>query len=129
MSSRPSKSAAQVQGVKNLDIRRLWGKLHNNSYRENCYAYYREASFEPVSDSRTGSNRNRSGQQAGFIRRVLTNTTEKRAVLAIFGVLGLGIGVTRMLAMSSQTSSSERVDAYMDSLRADWEKYQKKLDK
>ncbi len=132
MSNQPSKSAGQVQTLRNLDLRRMWGKMHNSNFRDNCYAYYREATFAPTTSTGSGmhqrpSSRLGAGQQVGIMRRLINGATERKAVLALLGVLGLGIGVTRFLATNSQTNSPQRVEAYVDSLRSDWEQYQKKL--
>ena len=65
-----------------------------------------------------------AGSKMGFFRRMAVNSTEGKFVLALSAILALGIGVTTLLAYSSQTSSVSKVEAYMDSLRTDWDKYQ-----
>ena len=64
-----------------------------------------------------------------FMRRLSVNSTEKKVVMVVAGVLGLGIGITRMLAYSSQTNPVERVETYVEDLRGDWQKYQESVRK
>jgi len=129
-------SSGQVQSMKSMDVRRLWDKLHNSDYRDNCFTYYREASFEKESAPTQrnsgqfgGQRRQPSTKNMSLLRRLSVNSTEKRVILAVAGVLGLGIGITRALAYGSQTSPTQRVDSYVDSLRSDWEKYQENIAK
>ena len=129
-------AAGQVSSMKNLDVRRLWEKLHTADFRDNCYAYYREASFDkPESNQRIGMRGHpptapvRSGKKMGFLKRLAAKSTESRVVLAVGAVMGLGIGITRLLAYSSQSNPVDRVETYMDSLRTDWDKYQTTIKK
>ena len=129
MSTKQAGTASHVSSMKNLDVRRLWEKLHNNDFRDNCFAYYREATFEdrPATAGRTsqfGARPRRAQPQMGFMRRIAVRSTEGRVALVLAGVLGLGIGVTRLLAQGSQVSSNDRVEQFMDTLRKDWDQYQ-----
>lgn len=127
--------SGQVNSMRSMDVRRLWEKLHNSDFRENCFAYYREATFDKEdsgsSKHSSYSRRTKSSTQKNmhFLRRLSVNSTEKKVVLAVAGVLGLGIGITRMLAYSSQTNSVQRVESYVDDLRGDWQKYQESVRK
>lgn len=111
-----------MSSMKGVDVRRLWEKLHNSDVRENCYSYYREATFDPVETVKRSTTR--QPQKMSLMRRLAVNSTEGKVGLALCAILGVGIGVTRLLAYSSQTSSLERVDAHMDTLRRDWDQYQ-----
>jgi predicted carbohydrate-binding protein with CBM5 and CBM33 domain len=73
--------------------------------------------------------RAQSTKNMPFLRRISVNSTEKKAILVVAGVLGLGIGITRALAHGSQTNPAARVESYVDTLRADWEKYQEAIAK
>ena len=136
MSSKFTSSAGmsgQVNSMRSMDVRRLWEKLHNSDFRDNCFAYYREATFEKEDPAKhVAYTRQRSpGSQKNmsFFRRLSVNSTEKKVIVVVAGVLGLGIGITRMLAYSSQTNSVERVESYVDDLREDWKKYQEAVRK
>jgi hypothetical protein len=136
MSSKFTSSAGmsgQVNSMRSMDVRRLWEKLHNSDFRDNCFAYYREATFEKEDPAKHGSftRQRSSGSQKNmsFFRRLSVNSTEKKVIMVVAGVLGLGIGITRLLAYSSQTNSVERVESYVDDLREDWKKYQEAVRK
>lgn len=122
MSTKQAGTSSHVSSMKNLDVRRLWEKLHNNDFRNNCFAYYREATFEDRPAERTSRLQARS--QMGLMRRIAVRSTEGRVGLVLAGVLGLGIGITRLLAQGSQINSNDRVEQYMDTLRKDWDQYQ-----
>lgn len=111
-----------VSSMKTFDVRRLWGQTHNSSFRDNCYAYYREATFDPAE----GTKKTVYG---GFMRKLAANSTEKKVILAVLTVFSIGIGATSALAWSSQSAPDERVGAYVDSLRKDWEGYQESAKK
>jgi hypothetical protein len=121
--------------MKSMDVRRLWDKLHTSDYRDNCFSYYREASFESEVENsgrtRThlGGRKVQSTKNMPLLRRLSVNSTEKRAILVVAGVVGIGIGITRFLAYGSQTSPAGRVGSYVDNLRSDWEKYQETVSK
>ena len=114
-----------MSSMKRMDVRRLWEKLHTSDFRDNCFAYYREATFEDPQ-----AVRRRAGpQRMSFMRRLAVNSTEGRVALALGAVLGLGIGITRLLAHNSQVSSTDRVEEYLDTLRKDWDQYQSMVKK
>lgn len=120
MSAKFKGASGHVSSMKSLDVRRLWEKLHTSDFRDNCFPYYREATFETPQ----ATVRRRAPQRMSFMRRVALGSTEGKVVLVLATVLGVGIGVTRFLATSSQSSSGERVEGYVESLRKDWEHYQ-----
>lgn len=126
MSSKSTGMSGQVNSMRSLDVRRLWQKLHNADFRDNCFAYYREATFdkEDMSATRRRSVATAGSKKMGFLRRLSVNSTEKKVILAVAGVLGLGIGITRLIAQASQTSSVDRIESYVDDLRGDWQRYQ-----
>jgi hypothetical protein len=115
MSSKYTGTGGHVSSIKSLDVRRLWEKLHNSEFRDNCYPYYREATFDSPSRS--------TGSRGSVMRRIAIKSTEGKVALALLTVLGLGIGITRILATSSQTSSVERVEAHLETMRKDWDQY------
>jgi len=122
--------SGQVSSMKNLDVRRLWEKMHTSDVRENCYTYYREARFDqepPRARVKQGHSRRVTAGKMSFLQRISVKSTELRVIMAVAGVMGLGIGITRFLAASNQSSSVERVESYMDSIRTDWEKYQSNI--
>ena len=133
MSSRYSTNGAsgQVSAMRNMDVRRLWEKLHTSDFRDNCFAYYREATFEKPEAPRHGvrppMTRGTGRSRMSFLMRMSVNSTEARVIAALSAILGLGIGVTRLLATTSQSSSVDRVEAYMDTVREDWSKYQSRI--
>lgn len=108
--------AGHVTSMKSVDVRRLWEKLHNSDTRDKCYTYYREATFDEKSQPIV--------RRAGFMRKIVAKSTEFRVVLATAGVLGLGVGVISLMAWTSQSSSADRVDAYLEDLRKNWKQYQ-----
>jgi hypothetical protein len=125
--------AHQVNSIKGLDVRRLWDKLHNSGFRDNCYAYYREASFgesicirneSHISGVRPGLLQSGRG---GLMRQVALKSSEKHLLLAVLGVLGVGIAITSALAINNTSSSNERVSNYVDLMRDEWDKYQDKI--
>jgi hypothetical protein len=127
MSSKSTGMSGQVNSMKSMDVRRLWEKLHNSEFRDNCFAYYREATFDKEDLARRSVTP--GSKKMGFLRRLSVNSTEKKVVLAVAGVLGLGIGITRIIAYSSQTNSVQRVDSYVEDLRGDWQRYQESIRK
>ena len=134
MSSKFTSSAGmsgQVNSMRSMDVRRLWEKLHTSDFRDNCFAYYREATFDKEESPAKHSSYRKSSSQKNmhFMRRLSVNSTEKKVVMVVAGVLGLGIGITRMLAYSSQTNPVERVETYVEDLRGDWQKYQESVRK
>jgi hypothetical protein len=102
--------------MKSIDVRRLWEKLHNADTRDKCYTYYREATFE--------KSKPIVAKRGGFMRNLAAKSTEFRVVLATAGVLGLGVGVISLMAWTSQSSSADRVDAYLENLGKNWKQYQ-----
>lgn len=124
-------ASGQVSSMRNMDVRRLWEKLHTSDFRDNCFAYYREATFDkpeaPTHGVRPPITRGTGRSRMSFLRRMSVNSTEGRVIAALSVILGLGIGVTRLLAASSQSSSVDRVEAYMDTVREDWSKYQSRI--
>ena len=121
MSSKFTGTGGHVSSMRSLDVRRLWEKLHNSEFRDQCYPYYREATFDSVDSRRGGAQ---AEAKMPFLRRLAVKSTEGKVAIVLGTVLGLGIGITRLLATYSQTSSVERVEAHLDSMRKDWEQYQ-----
>jgi hypothetical protein len=115
--------------MRSMDVRRLWEKLHNSDFRDNCFAYYREATFDRRDEGVQRTATRQNTKNMSLLRRMSVNSTEKRVVMVVCGVLGLGIGITRLLASSSQTNSVERVESYVDDLRHDWQRYQESVRK
>ena len=109
----------QVNSIRSMDVRRLWEKLHNQDTREKCYTYYREATFDKPAEISSRLPRSR-----GFIQRVISKSTEARVVVAIAGILTFGVGMIGLAAWATQSSSADRVDAYLDTLKRDWDQYQ-----
>ena len=125
MSTKFKGASGHVSSMKSLDVRRLWEKLHTSDFRDNCFPFYREATFEkPEISPRVRGGSREPKSRMSFMRRIALGSTEGRVTLALATVLGLGIGITRLLAVSSQSSSNKRVEEYVESLRKDWEQYQ-----
>jgi hypothetical protein len=130
-SSRFQGASGHVSSMRNMDVRRLWEKLHNSDFRDKCFTYYREATFDHLQGPSQTQQRRRqaTGAKIPFMRRIALQSTEGKVALALATVLSIGIGVTRFLASSSQTTSADRVEAYVDSLRKDWDQYQSLIKK
>ena len=114
--------AGHVNSMRSIDVRRLWEKLHNGETRQNCFTYYREATFEkPPPSHKTTTNLRKN---SSLIKRVIARSSEPKAAFAAAAILGLGVSIIGLMAWRSQSSSVDRVDAYLETLRKDWDQYQ-----